>query len=236
MHGPDKQRRKEIKEANLVSVFFFFLLISLCFSVFYSISPALAAADKEKLSVIPADKEKLSIIPADKEKLSIIPADKEKLSIIAINGEEIYIRSGYSHNFLQNYQLYIKGADTEGKRVWIELSRNGVPLQDDIVTEGSQFVYSHNSTEILNLTVDTIYEGADGVLVKFSPVYQYLDPRFPVPQTPTESFDNASNNTSSSADPDLETQVEGFDMPFFLLGLGAVLLVTGFFAGKGKKK
>lgn len=177
MHGPGKQRRKEVKEANLVSVFFFFLLISLCLSVFYSISPALAAAGKEKLS--------------------IIPADKDSLSIIAINGEEIYIRSGYSHDFIQNYQLYIKGADTEGKRVWIELSRNGVPLQDDIVTEGSQFVYSNNSTEILNLTVDTIYEGADGVLVKFSPVYQYLDPRFPVPQTPTESFDNASNNNSS---------------------------------------
>ncbi|HPS89077.1 MAG TPA: S-layer protein domain-containing protein [Methanosarcina vacuolata] len=226
MHVPNKQRRKEIKKTNLVSVFFFFFLISLCFSVFYSISPALAATDKEKLS----------IIPADEEKLSIIPADKDSLSIIAINGEEIYIRSGYSHNFLQDYQLYIKGTDTEGKRVWIELSRNGVSLQDSIVTEGSQFVYSYNSTEILNLTVDTIYEGADGVLVKFSPVYQYLDPRLPVPQTPTESFDNASNNTSSSAAPELETHAEGFDMPLFLLGLGAVLLVTGFFAGKGKKK
>ncbi|MDY0129390.1 MAG: S-layer protein domain-containing protein [Methanosarcina vacuolata] len=226
MHVPNKQRRKEIKKTNLVSVFFFFFLISLCFSVFYSISPALAATDKEKLS----------IIPADEEKLSIIPADKDSLSIIAINGEEIYIRSGYSHNFLQDYQLYIKGTDTEGKRVWIELSRNGVSLQDSIVTEGSQFVYSYNSTEILNLTVDTIYEGADGVLVKFSPVYQYLDPRLPLPQTPTESFDNASNNKSSSTAPELETHAEGFDMPLFLLGLGAVLLVTGFFAGKGKKK
>lgn len=218
MRVPDEKRRKEIEGINLISMFSFFLLISLCFSVFYSISPALAAADKEK-------------------KLSIIPADKPSLSIIAINGEEIYVRSGYSHDFLQDYQLYVKGADTEGKRIWIELSRNGVPLQDDIVTEGSQFVYSQNSTEILNLTVDTIYEGADGVLVKFSPVYQYIDPRLPVPQTPTESIDNSSNNnTSSSADPELETQAEGFDMPLFLLGMGAMLLVTGFFAGKVKRK
>jgi hypothetical protein len=216
MRVPDKQRINEIKETNFVSLFSFFLFISLCFSFFYSISPVLATDDKERLS--------------------IIPDNKDSLSIIAINGEEIYIRSGYSHNFLQDYQLYIKGTDTEGKRIWIELSRNGVPLQDDIVTEGSQFVYTQNSTEILNLTVDTIYEGADGVLVKFSPVYQYLDPRLPVPQTPTESFDNASNNTSSSADPELETQVEGFDMPLFFLGLGTVLLVTGFFAGKRKKK
>ncbi|AKB82456.1 hypothetical protein MSBR3_1878 [Methanosarcina barkeri 3] len=218
MRVPDEKRRKEIKGINLVSMFSFFLLISLCFSVFYSISPALAAADKEK-------------------KLSIIPADKSSLSIIAINGEEIYIRSGYSHDFLQDYQLYVKGADTEGKRIWIELSRNGVPLQDDIVTEGSQFVYSQNSTEILNLTVDTIYEGADGVLVKFSPVYQYIDPKLPIPQTPTESIDNSSNNnTSSSADPELETQAKGFDMPLFLLGMGAMLLVTGFFAGKVRRK
>jgi hypothetical protein len=218
MRVPDEKRRKEIKGINLVSIFSFFLLISLCFSVFYSITPVLAAADNEK-------------------KFSIIPADKSSLSIIAINGEEIYIRSGYSHDFLQDYQLYVKGADTEGKRVWIELSRNGVPLQDDIVTEGSQFVYSQNSTEILNLTVDTIYEGADGVLVKFSPVYQYIDPRLPVPQTPTESIDNSSNNnTSSSADPELETQAEGFDMPLFLLGMGAMILVTGFFAGKVKRK
>lgn len=218
MRVPDEKRRKEIKGINLVSIFSFFLLISLCFSVFYSITPVLAAADNEI-------------------KFSIIPADKSSLSIIAINGEEIYIRSGYSHDFLQDYQLYVKGADTEGKRVWIELSRNGVPLQDDIVTEGSQFVYSHNSTEILNLTVDTIYEGADGVLVKFSPVYQYIDPRLPVPQTPTESIDNSSNNnTSFSADPELETQAEGFDMPLFLLGMGAMILVTGFFAGKVKRK
>lgn len=217
MRVPDEKRRKEIKEINLVSIFSFFLLISLCFSVFYSITPVLAA-DNEK-------------------KFSIIPADKSSLSIIAINGEEIYIRSGYSHDFLQDYQLYVKGADTEGKRVWIELSRNGAPLQDDIVTEGSQFVYSQNSTEILNLTVDTIYEGADGVLVKFSPVYQYIDPRLPVPQTPTESIDNSSNNnTSSSTDPELETQAEGFDMPLFLLGMGAMILVTGFFAGKVKRK
>ena len=113
-------------------------------------------------------------------------------------------------------------------------SRNGVLLQDDIVTEGSQFVYSKNSTEIFNLTVDTIYKGADGVLVKFSPVYQYLDTKLPAPQMPAESLENASNN--ASFDPELETQAEGFDMPIFLLGLGTVLLVTGFFAGKGTKK
>jgi hypothetical protein len=216
MPVPDKKGRKEFNETNLVSVFSVFLLICLCFSVaFCFMSPASATDDKDRLS--------------------IIAENKDKLSIILINGEEIYLRSGYSHNFSQDYQLYIKGTDTECKRVWIELSRNGVSLQDGIVTKGSQFVYSQNSTEILNLTVDTIYEGADGVLVKFFPVYQFLDPMLPMPQTPSESLDNAFNNISS-ADPELETQAKGFDIPLLLLGLGTVLMATGFFAGKGKKK
>lgn len=206
MHVPDKHGRKEDKE-TIIPVFSFFLLISLLFSVvFYSMSPALAADNNEKLS------------------------------IVLINGEEIYVRSGNSNTFLQDYQLYVKGTDTEGKRVWIELSRKGVPLQDAIVTEGSQFVYLQNSTEVLNLTVNTVYAGADGVLVRFSPVYQYLDPELPMPQTtPIESITNSSNNNSSDSS-GLETQAEGFDMPLFLLVLGTVLLVTGFFAGKAKKK
>ncbi len=206
MRVPGKQRIKENKETSFVSLFSFLILISLCFSIFfYSMSPALAADAKERLS------------------------------IVLIDGDEIYIRSGYSHTFLQDYQLYIKGTDTEGKKIWIELSRKGVPLQDSIVTEGSQFVYFQNSTEILNLTVDTIYEGADGVLVKFSPVYQYLDPKLPMPQTPTESVANSSDNTSSSY-PELETQADGFGMPLFFFGLGTMLLATSFFTGKRKKK
>ncbi|AYK14579.1 MAG: hypothetical protein GX302_09215 [Methanosarcina flavescens] len=207
MRVPDKPGRKENKKINFASVFSFLLLISLCFSaIFYSMSPSLAADNKERLT------------------------------IILIDGDEIYIRSGRSHTFLQDYQLYIKGTDTEGKRIWVELSRKGVPLQDAIVTEGSQFVYTQNSTEILNLTVNTIYEGADGVLVRFSPVYQYLDTRLPMPQSSTESYDNASDKNISSDYPEMETQAKGFDMPLFLLGLGTVLLATGFFAGKRKGK
>ena len=198
MRVPDKPGRKENKKINFASVFSFLLLISLCFSaIFYSMSPSLAADNKERLT------------------------------IILIDGDEIYIRSGRSHTFLQDYQLYIKGTDTEGKRIWVELSRKGVPLQDAIVTEGSQFVY---------LTVNTIYEGADGVLVRFSPVYQYLDTRLPMPQSSTESYDNASDKNISSDYPEMETQAKGFDMPLFLLGLGTVLLATGFFAGKRKGK
>jgi hypothetical protein len=201
-----EQKIKENTETRFISLFSFIIIVLLCSSIFFnSISPALASDDKEKLPVLLED------------------------------GGEIYLRSGYTHTLLQDYQLHIKGTDTEGKRIWIELSRKGVPLQDSIVTEGSQFVYSQNSTEILNLTVDTIYEGADGVLVKFSPVYQYLDPKFPISQTPIKSVANTSNNTSSSHF-ELETQSNGFDMPLVFLSMGAIILVISFFAGKKKKK
>lgn len=81
-----------------------------------------------------------------------------------------------------------------GKKYGFELRKEEVPLKDGVVIEGSQFVYARNSTEILNLTVSTIYAGADGVLVRFSPVYQYLDPKVPMSQTPNGFLPNYSDN------------------------------------------
>jgi hypothetical protein len=206
MRAPNEPERKKYKEKNLSPAFSFFLIASLVLSVlFYSMSPVLAT-DSEK-----------------------------RLSIVLIDGDEVYVRSGSYHNFSQDYRLYVKSADSDGKRVWLELRREGISLKDDIATEGSQFVYSRDSTETLNLTVSTIYAGADGgVLVRFSPVYQFLDPKLPMPQTSNGSLPNSSYNEPSKAH-GLETQKGGFNVLLFLLGLGAVLLVIGFFAGKGKK-
>ena len=206
MRAPNKPVIKKDKETNLSPVFSYFLFASLVLSVlFYSMSPVLAADNGKRLS------------------------------IVLIDGGEVYVRSGSYHNFSQDYQLYVKGADSDGKRIWLELRREGVSLKDDIATEGSQFVYSHDSMEILNLTVSTIYTGADGVLVRFSPVYQYLDPKLPLPQTSNGSLSNSSDNELPEAH-GLQTQAEGFNVPLFLVCLGAVLLVIGFFAGKGKKR
>lgn len=203
MHVPSKSKKKENKGANSFPGISFFLLIFLLFSVlFHSTSSALAADSKDDIQ------------------------------IILINGDEIYVRSGNYHTFLQDYELHVKGADTGGKRIWLELRRNGDSLQDAIATEGSQFVYTQNSTEILNLTVSTIYEGSDGVLVKFSPVYQYLNPKLPMPEISEDSPDNSSENVSY--EPQFENQAEGFDIHLFLLGLGAVVLFTSLFAGKIK--
>lgn len=207
MRAPNKPERKKNKEKKISHAFSFYLITLLVLSVlFYSMSPVLAT-DSEK-----------------------------RLSIVLIDGGEVYVRSGSHHNFLQDYQLYVKGADSDGKRVWLELNREGVSLKDDIATEGSQFVYSHDSTEVLNLTVNTIYVGADGVLVRFSPVYQYLDPKLPMPQTTNGSLPTNSSDDEPSEIYGPETKAGGFNVPLVLLVLGAVFLVTGFFAGKGKKR
>jgi hypothetical protein len=203
MRAPSKSERKENKEKNLSPVFSFFLIASLVLPVLF-----------------------YSMSP-------VLAADGKRLTIVLIDGGEVYVRSGDYHNFSQDYQIYVKGADSDGKRVWLELRREGVSLKDDIATEGSQFVYSHDSTEIFNMTVSTIYSGADGVLVRFSPVYQYLDPELPMPQTSNGPLPNSSDKPSEIHG--LQTQAGGFNVPLFLLGLGAVLLVTGFFAGKGKR-
>ena len=193
---------------QLFSVLPFFLLILIFFLLytFYAISPAAAAV-----------------------------AEKGQLSIILIDGEDLYVRSGDSHTFYQGYQLYVKGADADASRVWLELSREGVSLEDTIATEGTTLVYSRNSTVFLNVTVDTIYEGTDGVLVRFSPVYQYLDPKYPKPQTPTQPLPESSENNSSLPN-DPGYQAKGFDAPVFFLSLGSLLFFTGIFAGKTKNK
>lgn len=146
------------------------------------------------------------------------------------------MRSGNYYPLLQDYQIHVKGANPEGNRVWIELCRDDIFLEDAILGKGDTFVYTNNSTEILNLTVETIYGGADGVLVKFSPVYQYLDPKLPMPESEIPSPENNSSDNNSSIPPLLEHQAKGFDMPILLLSIGAVFLVTGVFAGVYKKK
>lgn len=206
MRVPNKHGRKSRKGTGVLPAFFFSFLVLFFLSVLL-------------FSVLS--------VPAC--------AEEEKLPIVLVDGEEIYVRSGNYHDFFQEYRIYVKGADTEGSRVWIELSREGVFLEDAIVSESGTFVYSNNSTEILNLTVDTIYAGADGVLVRFSPVYQYLNPKLPMPQNPETPPANSSENNSSIS-PVPENQAKGFDMPLFLLSVGAVFLLTGFFAGRSKKK
>lgn len=204
MRAPSKPERRKDKEINFWLLFSFFLTASMIYSVlFHSMSPALAADNDERLS------------------------------ILLIDGGEVYVRSGSYHTFPQDYQLHVKGADADGKRIWLELRREGISLKDDIATNGSQFVYSRNSSEILNLTVSQIYTGADEVLVRFSPIYQYRDPTLPVPLKLNVSLPNTSDNAIPEMNSS-KTQNGGFNVSLLLLSLGTALMLAGFIARKGR--
>lgn len=155
--------------------------------------------------------------------------------IVVLDGEDLYVQSGDYHTFYQGYRLHVKGASTEGKRVWLELSLGNESLEDLIVTEGGGLVYTKNSNEILNLTVDTIYTGTDGVLVRFSPVYQYLDSQLP---RPVESEDSKPMYPLDPSQP-LESEnnrTEEFDSSLSLIVFLVAVLLMGLFTGISRKK
>jgi hypothetical protein len=109
---------------------------------------------------------------------------------LLINGTGIFLTTGDSWDFYQDYSLNVRSVNQDRKQAWVKLLHDGELLQDDILSEGDIFVYS-KSTEILNITVDTIYISPSGELITFKPVYQYLDKDYPEPEI-EEIADNFS--------------------------------------------
>ncbi|MBP2029141.1 hypothetical protein J2755_000061 [Methanohalophilus levihalophilus] len=84
------------------------------------------------------------------------------------------------------------------------LQRNDEPLIDDILGENETLVYSRENTTILNITLKEIYFGSEGELVTFEPVFQYVDPEFPLDQSPDNGTvipDNPQNNSTNTENP-----------------------------------
>jgi len=109
-----------------------------------------------------------------------VSAANDDVRIRLIDGKGIFIETKGEWQFSQGYLFVVKDVSDDGN-VWVELSLGGVALKDEILSEGSVFIYSHNSKEIFNITLDAIYYGPDGELITFIPVYQYLDPTLPAP-------------------------------------------------------
>ena len=57
-------------------------------------------------------------------------------------------------------------------KVWLELSRDGSVLKDDILESGDLFTYE-TGIEIVNCTVDSVFHGTLGDVVKLADVNQY---------------------------------------------------------------
>ncbi|MDD2438729.1 MAG: hypothetical protein PHD41_00675 [Methanosarcinaceae archaeon] len=187
-HNKLERRRETLKGfSSILQGFSFLLFLSLFFFSILLSGPAsaLQPSDNSFSTLHVSDSEPL--VPTPRIVTSIQNSSEAASnstlvpSILILDGEDIYVRSGDYHNFYQGYRLYVKGTSTEEKRVWLELRLEDEPLEDFISSEGNRLVYTKNSSEILNLTVKTIYSGTEGVLVRFDPVYQYLDLELPSP-------------------------------------------------------
>lgn len=142
---------------------------------------------------------------------------------VLINGTGIFLTTGDSWDFYQGYSLSVKSVNQDKKQVWVKLLHDGELLQDDILSEGDIFVYS-KSSEILSITVDTIYVSPGGELITFKPVYQYLDDDYPEPEI-VETTNNSvqEEDQNSTGDPST-VQTGGFTILQAFACISALIL------------
>ncbi|ABE53279.1 Hypothetical protein Mbur_2428 [Methanococcoides burtonii DSM 6242] len=150
---------------------------------------------------------------------------------VLMDGKGIFIETKGEWHFSQGYLFVVKDVSDDGN-VWVELLLDGVLLKDEILNEGSVFIYLHNSKEIFNITLDSVYYGSDGDLITFIPVYQYLDPSLPAPAL---NDSNVSSNSSSNVSNDPlennsapENNIPGFSFIMAILSMSSIVIFKRF--------
>ncbi|MEA3324835.1 MAG: S-layer protein domain-containing protein [Euryarchaeota archaeon] len=106
-----------------------------------------------------------------------------------INGTGLLIEESYFYKtadptiqqweLLNGYVLTMKdieevGYYSGGNKVWLELSRDGSVVKDDILKSGDFFVYE-TGIEIVNCTIDAVFRGTLGDMVRLVDVNQYTE-------------------------------------------------------------
>lgn len=151
-----------------------------------------------------------------------VTAVNDDVRIRLMDGKGIFIETKGEWQFSQGYLFVVKDVGDDGN-VWVELSLDGVSLKDEILGEGSVFTYSHNSNEILSITLDAVYYGPDGELITFIPVYQYLDPSLPAPvlgdpdSSPNVPNIPVENNSTAENTPGFSFVMAVLSMSFFVI-------------------
>lgn len=146
---------------------------------------------------------------------------------VLINGTGIFLTTGDSWDFYQNYSLHVMSVNQDNKQVWVKLYHDGDLLKDGILGEGEVIVFSKN-TEILNITVDTIYISPGGELITFKPVYQYLDDEYPEPEIEETAGNSSQENEDAVSGDNSPSQTEGFTIFQVLSCFTAVILCRSF--------
>ena len=82
--------------------------------------------------------------------------------------------TGMRWELLNGYALTMKDIDIYSDNVWLELSEDGSVLKDDVLELDDFFVYE-TGVEIVNCTVDVVFHGTFGDMVKLADVNQYTE-------------------------------------------------------------
>lgn len=150
---------------------------------------------------------------------------------VLLDGAGIFIESGNSWDFSQGYVFVVKDVNEDGG-AWVELLLDGVLLKDSILQEGDVFVYSRDSKEIFNITVDTIYYGSDAELVTFKPVYQYRDNSLPAPLPDYPDISSNDSEAPSIPNDTTDENTPGFGILIGLSSLALIFICSRFFNNK----
>ncbi|WP_167879487.1 S-layer protein domain-containing protein [Methanococcoides sp. NM1] len=150
---------------------------------------------------------------------------------VLMDGASIFIETGNFWEFSQGYIFVIKDVNADGG-AWVELSLDGVSLKDEVLYEGDIFVYSRDSIELFNMTVDTIYYGPGDDLVTFKPVFQYRDRSLPAPILEEPEISLNDSYTSSEPDVTPEDRIPGFGLITAMFCMVGVFICSRFFEAK----
>ncbi len=114
---------------------------------------------------------------------------------LIVDGSHFY-KSGDSEGMpwelMDGYVLTMKDIDLNGDKVWLELSKSGIVLEEDILESSDLFEY-RNDLESFDCVVEAVFHGCLAGVVKLKNVNQYSS-------TGTQLMDNESK-TYATADP-----------------------------------
>ncbi|NMG82579.1 MAG: hypothetical protein GIS02_00005 [Methanosarcinales archaeon] len=87
------------------------------------------------------------------------------------------VSSKKNWSLYENYNLSVIGVDenTHPKQVWLQLSKNDVPVDNKIIEIGRSYNYSKSGNMVITAAVRDIFKGFENALVIIDNVYQYSD-------------------------------------------------------------
>jgi len=85
------------------------------------------------------------------------------------------LRVGETITLVDGWGITVLEVDVEGEKAWLSLHKDGEEVNNQIVSEGGDFIYTldldlPNKTKVLNFTLETVFVGMNTTLVKINSI------------------------------------------------------------------